>query len=85
MTDRLLQGLRLIESGHYHGLGDRWLRKTGGAGAAEIERLRKIEDAAKAWRKSLEDDHWAKDAIEDGACRPGMAELMKLVAVNSNG
>lgn len=80
MTDRLLQGLRLIESGHYRGLGEAWLRKAGGDAATEIERLRKIEDAAKTWRKSLEDDSWAKDAIEDGACRPGMAELMKLVA-----
>jgi len=40
MTDRLVRGLRLIESGHYHGLGDVWLKKTGGEAADEIERLR---------------------------------------------
>jgi hypothetical protein len=40
MTNRLVRGLRLIESGHYHGLGDVWLKKTGGGAADEIERLR---------------------------------------------
>ncbi len=45
----------------------------------EYKRLRAIEAAATAWRRSLENDNWAVDAIEDGACREGMAELLKLI------
>ncbi len=51
---------------------------------AELTRLRKIEAAARAWRKSLEDDNWTKEAIEADVCRPGMSDLMKLVG-GSNG
>jgi len=46
---------------------------------AAIDRLLKIEAAAKAWRRSLEDDGWTRDAIEQGICRPGMRELMQLI------
>lgn len=48
----------------------------------ELERLHKIEAAATAWRRSLEDDGWLQRAIEEGVCRPGMAELMKLIPAN---
>jgi hypothetical protein len=48
---------------------------------AEIERLRKIETAATEWRKSLEGDGWTKEDIESGICRPGVAELMRLIAI----
>ena len=47
--------------------------------ADEIERLRKIEIAAQKWRASLEDDGLSKVAIESGICRPGIAELFRLI------
>lgn len=37
--ERMRQGLRLIQSGHYHALGHDWLQKTAGAAADQIDRL----------------------------------------------
>ncbi len=46
---------------------------------SEIDRLRLIERAACVWRSSMENDGWTEEDIESGICRPGIAELMKLL------
>jgi hypothetical protein len=61
-----------------HGLGGHGRTCLGWA-IAEIKRLRKIEAAAKMWRQSLREDDWETDAIENGLCRPGLNELMRLI------
>lgn len=59
--------------------GVRWACNRGLEGISEFSRLKKIEAAATAWRRSLEEDNWSKEAIESGFCRPGMGVLLKLI------
>jgi hypothetical protein len=82
-NDEALQIAHKIVEAHVNSWGRipdaKYLIEAIAASLHGIDRLREIEAAAIAWRRSLEDDGWTKETIEEGVGRPGMAELMSLI------